>query len=105
MTPAEELQLAEQQIHTLNQAQKLYPVQNETVIVKLSNTKFHYWYESSDQFLDVMLDSIILHQSLTDDYIIEVYLKNELLFSTNITKECFDKIKVILDSNPKFSIC
>ena len=124
MNPLEQLDLVEQQIRTLNQSQKVYPVKNEELKVRLSSTKLHYWYKTNDEWLDLMLDSIILHQSLVDDYIIQVWapsnttaaktLKEEhtdedepltqningeiMLFETYITKECYDKIKKLLDS-------
>lgn len=95
---AEQLDLVEQQIHTLNESQALYPVKEEKIKVRLSDTKMHYYYDTTDTWLDNMLDSIILHQSLIDDYIIQVSLGDEKLFETYITRECFDKIKKILDA-------
>lgn len=94
---AEELDLVEEQIKKLNESQFIHRVENEKIKVRLSNTKLHYWYETDDNWLDVMLDSIILHQSLSDDYIVQVWSGKEMLFENNITKECFEKIKAVLD--------
>lgn len=94
----EELDLVEQQIRTLNEAQALYPVKNERVQIQLTDTKLVKTYETSDAFLDVFLDSIIIHQSLVDDYGVAVYLHDELLFFTYITRAGHDAMKKALDA-------
>ena len=99
MNFAEQLDLVEQQIHTLNEAQALYPVKNEKITIQLMDTKLIRTYETSDAFLDVFLDSIIIHQSLLDDYSVAVYLKGELLFNTYITRAGHDAMKKALDED------
>lgn len=98
MNLADELNLVEQQIHTLNLAQKAFPAEGELVTITLCDTKKCYEYEKvTDKWLDIYLDSIILHQSLVDDYICKVEMNNETIFETNITKECFEKLQYVLN--------
>lgn len=98
MNLAEQMNLVEQQIRTLNEAQALYPVKNERVQIQLTDTKLVKTYETSDAFLDVFLDSIIIHQSLLDDYGVAVYANDELLFFTYITRAGHDAMKKALDA-------
>ena len=99
MNFAEQLDLVEQQIHTLNEGQKLYPVKNERIQIQLTDTKLVKTYETSDAFLDVFLDSIIIHQSLLDDYGVAVYANDELLFFTYITRAGHDAMKKALEED------
>lgn len=97
MNITEELNLVEQQIHTLNLAQKAYPAEGRKLTLTISDPKKCYEYEVSDAWLDIYLDSIILHQSLVDDWKCKVEMDGETIFDTNITHSCFDKIKRVLD--------
>lgn len=98
MNPAEELNLVEQQIHTLNQAQAAYPAKGELLDFRLIDPKKIYSYEVTDTLLDLYLDSLILHQVTSDDWKCKVFLKDELIIDCNISRECFDKIKRVLDA-------
>lgn len=110
MNPIEELNLVEQQIHTLNEAQALYPVKNEKITIQLMDTKLIRTYETSDAFLDVFLDSIIIHQSLLDDYKVRVTVNKPftdtdededsiLVLDTYITRAGHDAMKKALDED------
>lgn len=101
MNLAEQMNLVEQQIHTLNEAQALYPVQNETITIQLVDTKLIRTFEVSDAWLDIFLDSIIVHQSLDDDYKVSVYLKDEHLFTANLTRAGHDAMKKALSEDKK----
>lgn len=98
---AEQLDLVEQQIHTLNEAQALYPVKNETITIQLVDTKLIRTFEVSDAWLDIFLDSIIVHQSLDDDYKVSVYIKDEHLFTANLTRAGHDAMKKALSEDQK----
>lgn len=98
---AEQLDLVEQQIHTFNEAQALYPVKNETIKIQLVDTKLIRTFEVSDAWLDIFLDSIIVHQSLDDDYKVSVYVNNEHLFTANLTRAGHDAMKKALSEDQK----
>lgn len=103
MTPTEELNLVEQQIHTLNEAQKVYPAKGELIHLTLKDPKKCYEYDVTDTWLDLFLDSIILHQTLSDDWECVVEAHGLLVFECGITKECFDKLKKILNETEDIS--
>lgn len=92
-----QLDLVEQQIKTLNAAQKAYPAKGELIHLTLKDPKKCYEYDVTDTWLDIFLDSLILGQSLTDDWMCVVEAHGLLVFETNITKSCFDKLKKILN--------
>lgn len=98
MTIAEQLDLVEQQIHTLNEAQALYPAKNEHIKIYLSNKNSTKEYDSTDTFLDLYLDACILHQSLFSNYKFEVRQNNKKVLTFNITKGGYENIKKALDS-------
>ena len=98
---AEQLDLVEQQIRTLNEAQALYPVKNETITIQLVDTKLIRTFEVSDAWLDIFLDSIIVHQSLEDDYKVSVYANDEYLFTANLTRAGHDAMKKALSEDQK----
>lgn len=94
----EQFDLLDIQLHTLNEAQALYPVKNEQITIKLTDTKITRSFDTTDAFLDVYLDSIIIHQSLDDDYKIAVFIGDELLFESYITKIGHNNIKKALEA-------
>jgi len=109
---AEQLDLVEQQIHTLNEAQALYPVKNETITIQLVDTKLIRTFEVSDAWLDIFLDSIIVHQSLEDDYKVRVIVNepftdtdededSTLVLDTCITRAGHDALKKALSEDKK----
>lgn len=91
--------LMTEQIHTLNCAQRLYPLRNEQIIVSLANAKTWTDYLTTDEFLDENLDSIISSMTDNENYQIEVRLGTESLFKVSITKSCYSALKKVLDSD------
>lgn len=85
------------------------------ILVCLSDPKHNRWYSTSENFLDLNLDTIITSQTKVDDYKIQVigseeksfevdeyktqtFYTEEKLFETYITKECYIKLKNELDT-------
>lgn len=93
---AAQMNLVEQQIATLNAAQNLN-YNGDIITLTLMDPKRCYEYQVSDLALNLFLDSIILHQVTSDDWKCKVELDGELIFDTCISRDCFDKLKIVLD--------
>jgi len=109
-TLLDQLELSMSQINTINEAQALYPVKNVPITIQLTDTKLHRIYTSTDAFLDLFLDSIIIHQSLSDDYKVRVTVNepftdtdededSTLVLDTCITRMGHDTLKKALDQD------
>ena len=68
------------------------------ILVCLSDPKHNRWYSTSENFLDLNLDAIIIGQSKEDDYKIQAFCLEEKLFETFITKDCHNRLKNELDT-------
>lgn len=109
-TLLDQLNLMTAQLHTLNAGQALYPVKNIPITIQLTDTKLHRIYTSTDAFLDLFLDSIIIHQALSDDYKVRVTVNepftdidededSTLVLDTCITRMGHDTLKKALDQD------
>lgn len=76
-------------------------VKPERIQIQLTDTKLVKTYETSSAFLDIFLDSIIVHQSLDDDYKVSVYIGDEHLFTANLTRAGHDAMKKALSEDQK----
>ena len=87
-------------------------VENEKITIQLMDTKLIRTYETSSAFLAVFLDSIIIHQSLLDDYKVRVTVNEPftdtdededsiLVLDTYITRAGHDAIKKALSEDKK----
>ena len=109
-TLLDQLNLMTAQLQTLNAGQKLYPIKNVPITIQLTDTKLHRIYTSTDAFLDLFLDSIIIHQALSDDYKVRVTVNepftdtdededSTLVLDTCITRIGHDTLKKALDQD------
>ena len=109
-TLLDQLNLMTSQLQTLNSGQKLYPIKNVPITIQLTDTKLHRIYTSTDAFLDLFLDSIIIHQALSDDYKVRVTVNepftdtdededSTLVLDTCITRIGHDTLKKALDQD------
>lgn len=109
-TLLDQLNLMTAQLQTLNAGQKLYPVKNVQITIQLTDTKLHRIYTSTDAFLDLFLDSIIIHQALSDDYKVRITVDtpfddvdededSTLVLDTCITRIGHDTLKKALDQD------
>lgn len=110
-TLLDQLNLMTSQLQTLNAGQALYPIKNVQITIQLTDTKLHHIYTSTDQLLDLYLDSIIIHQSLVDDYKVRIAVDEPfedvdededptLVMDVCITKMGHDILKKALDKDP-----
>lgn len=99
MNLAEQLNLVEEQIKMLNEVEDYPPV--EQVVVTLADNRVAKTYVTSDEVFDVILDTLIVHQSEIDDYwcsaILPQPIEDEKLFNVNLTKQGYDHIKTVLE--------
>lgn len=109
-TLLDQLNLMTAQLQTLNAGQALYPVKNVPITIQLTDTKLHRIYTSTDAFLDLFLDSIIIHQSLVDDYKVKITVDepftdldgdedSTLVLDVYITRIGHDTLKKALDQD------
>ena len=109
-TLLDQLNLMTAQLHTLNESQSIYPLKNTQITIQLTDTKLHRIYTSTDAFLDLFLDSIIIHQALSDDYKVRVTVNepftdtdededSTLVLDTCITRIGHDTLKKALDQD------
>jgi len=87
-------------------------VKPERIQIQLTDTKLVKTYETSSAFLDIFLDSIIIHQSLDDDYKVRVIVNepftdtdededSTLVLDTCITRAGHDAMKKALSEDQK----
>ena len=103
MNLAEQLDLVEAQIRQVNETFNQEEPINEPITITLADNRVAKTYITTDEILNVILDTLIVHQSELDDYWCEASLpqpiEDELLFRVNVTKQGFDNIKAVIGDN------
>ena len=110
-TLLDQLNLMTARLQTLNAGQKLYPIKNVPITIKLTDTKLNRLYSTTDNWLDRFLDTIIRHQSLIDDYKVRITVDDlftdidededpEVVLDVYITRNGHDILKKALDQEP-----
>lgn len=117
-TLLDEFNFMSDQIHNINDTQKLYPLDYKEIFIELTDPHHIRTYKETDIVLDRLIDNVILNMEKEDHYKIAAMLPsaekkpqrdededykldkdgNEVLFCININKECYEYCKNILEN-------